>query len=75
VSDGPVLEILHLVTQDNQPYGSARLACELCGLWCIRAPGHPVYTDDRDFHKNPPDGYVACDGKSDGQIVAEVMES
>lgn len=41
---------LHLRTQDNQPYGSVRRCCEVCGemVW----PEHqgadtPQWTDDR----------------------------
>jgi len=27
--------IVHLVTQDDQPYGSERRSCENCGKWII----------------------------------------
>lgn len=42
-------EVLHLVTQDNQPYGSTRRCCEMCGAMCW--PGMEGsakrWTDDR----------------------------
>ena len=49
-------KVLHLVTQDNQPYGSVRVCCERCGAY-----GDMEYhTDDRETFRNPPDGYVSC---------------
>jgi hypothetical protein len=38
-------DVLHIMTQKNQPYGSQRRCCERCGemIWgCNR----PNYTDD-----------------------------
>lgn len=38
--------VIHLMTQDNQPYGSERRCCELCGImiWCGE---RPAFIDDR----------------------------
>jgi hypothetical protein len=38
--------ILHLMTQDDQPYGSTRKCCEVCGV----IPWN--YTDDRKVYEN-----------------------
>jgi len=44
-------EPLHLVTQDNQPYGSERRCCERCGRMCWRGMKGAAmrWTDDRKF--------------------------
>jgi len=45
--------IVHFMTQDNQPYGSARMCCEECGTAQF-APGFE-FTSDRSFYaKLPP---------------------
>jgi hypothetical protein len=36
--------VLHLVTQENQPYGSERRCCQECGIMTIGA-NQPPYTD------------------------------
>lgn len=36
---------LHLITQDDQPYGSVRRCCEMCG--CMKSAALGVFTDDR----------------------------
>jgi hypothetical protein len=41
---------LHLMTQDNQPYGSMRLCCEKCGLMMEEH----AWTDSRDVYYYPP---------------------
>lgn len=43
------LKVLHLVTQRDQPYGSARKCCEKCGLGIHMMTGDAhgeLYTDD-----------------------------
>lgn len=50
---------LHLVTQDNQPFGSVRKCCEKCG----QMVGNITYTDDKGLYENPPTGgpkYTRC---------------
>ena len=65
------LRVLHLMTQDNQPYGSERRCCEICGTMIWTEP-MPAYTDDRiRFNGMEPDealklGYVKCNGKPVG---------
>lgn len=43
--------MIHLRTQDNQPYGSMRRCCEICGvmIWPERfgVERTPAWTDDR----------------------------
>ena len=51
---------LHLITQDDQPYGSRRKCCEVCGAMLHK---NLTYTDDRDAYKNLPKGgpnYIRC---------------
>ena len=50
---------LHLMTQDNQPYGSSRRCCEICGVMIWPLP-QPQWTEDRQVYMNPPEKYVAC---------------
>lgn len=50
--------IVHLVTQRDQPYGSVRRCCEVCG----RVPHEPdSYTDDPAKFGAMPDGFVTCE--------------
>ena len=53
-------EVLHLMTQDDQPYGSQRRCCERCGAMIWGIP-QPAWTDDRRVYADPPAGHVACD--------------
>lgn len=41
-------ETLHIVTQNNQPYGSQRRCCEYCGRMCWRGMDGSAqrWTDD-----------------------------
>jgi hypothetical protein len=48
---------LHLVTQDDQPYGSVRRCCERCGEMVQPAPW--TYTDEYA-------AYAKADGKTPG---------
>lgn len=40
------LRVLHLVTQDNQPYGSVRQCCQECGIMTI-GPTAPIHTIEK----------------------------
>lgn len=40
-------KILHLVTQDGQPYGSVRKCCEKCGLGIHAMPSGHSYVDEK----------------------------
>ena len=50
--------VLHLMTQRNQPYGSERRCCEVCGRM-IASTTFP-YTDDPDLYQNPGPNYIPC---------------
>lgn len=52
-------EVLHYMTQNNQPYGSQRRCCEECGIMIWPHP-QPTWTDDLDVYKNPPSGLIPC---------------
>ncbi len=56
--------ILHLVTQDNQPYGSTRKCCERCGKWVGTMDGYTSgWTDNHEeFTREFADsvGVVRC---------------
>ncbi len=59
--------ILHLKTQDSQPYGSARLCCEKCGLLM----NGQCWTNDRKLYMDSPvDGpkYVRCEDNQELDI-------
>ena len=45
--------IVHLRTQDNQPYGSTRLCCSMCGRAHPHATGKddPQYTHETDSYE------------------------
>lgn len=48
---------LHLVTQENQPFGSTRMCCQNCGL-AISAMGDDQYADSREaFTHTLANGY------------------
>ena len=45
-------KIMHLVTQNNQPYGSRRKCCECCGLGIHAMPaGHSYVDEEANFTK------------------------
>ena len=54
-----MIEILHLVTQRDQPYGSVRRCCEKCGAMVHGASG-VCWTDDLQLYDKPPSEYVNC---------------
>lgn len=41
-------KILHLRTQNNQPYGSVRLCCEICGLAIPKISKSETYIETND---------------------------
>lgn len=47
-----VKPILHLKTQDGQPYGSVRKCCEECGVMILgdSLPEGEHWTDDRELY-------------------------
>jgi hypothetical protein len=51
--------VLHLKTDEGQPYGSERRCCERCGIM-IWIPPVPTWTADREVYASPPEGYVSC---------------
>lgn len=61
--------VVHLMTQDGQPYSSERRCCEICGLMIFHNPDLPRYTNDRtQFKELPKKGttgvpLVACNGE------------
>ena len=61
MAERPVTEktVLHLMTQDNQPYGSRRRCCEMCGVM-IWFGSQPAWTDDRELYEMPSVRYVPC---------------
>ncbi len=51
-------KILHLITQDNQPYGSVRLSCERCGAF--KSMDNDYVTTIKETWLNPPQGFTNC---------------
>ena len=54
----PVVAPLHLRTQRNQPYGSERRCCEMCGamVWeSMQGDKTPRWTDDEKAYWKAPD--------------------
>lgn len=53
--------VLHLLTQDDQPYGSVRKCCELCGE---QYSMDMIYSDTKKGYdwvlKHRPDKYASC---------------
>jgi hypothetical protein len=66
-------EVLHLVTQRGQPYGSVRMCCEECG---VMVRGASVYwTDSPQLYNDPPTEYINCKEASRNiNEVAEIMD-
>jgi len=57
------MQILHLKTQDNQPYGSVRKCCEECGKMIVgnSLPNDHWWTDERVMYENADEqGYKKC---------------
>jgi hypothetical protein len=54
------MKIVHLITQRDQPYGSRRLCCELCGEYGRLGDGTHFHTDEVDFEEKLPEGYASC---------------
>ena len=64
---------LHLMTQRDQPYGSQRKCCEMCGLMMVARPDsfwrEHRWTDEADHYKHwpantGPDELVPCNVRS-----------
>lgn len=58
----PVREpVIHYVTQEGQPYGSLRKACNMCGAWVHENPEFNAWwTEDREVYNNPKEGLRRC---------------
>jgi hypothetical protein len=54
----PNAQIAHLMTQRNQPYGSERRCCEVCGRMIIGTMNQ--YTDDEDVYNHLDKNYIRC---------------
>ena len=53
---------IHLVTQRDQPYGSVRRCCEICGLATSAMNGRVhAWTDDQKRYEAPRDDEQRCD--------------
>jgi len=59
----PAKIVLHLKTQDDQPYGSHRRCCERCGVMLWGQAGEPPWTDDREVYEQLPPGFTRCDAQ------------
>lgn len=64
-------KILHLMTQDDQPYGSQRKCCERCGLMMVARQDSfwkdHAWTDDKSEYAAENGGYIRCgDAKQSG---------
>lgn len=73
------LKVVHLVTQRNQPYGSCRQCCEICGTMTI-GRNAPLWTDDLeqwDDRKLLADhGYIRCDDlRKEEKKAQQILES
>jgi len=58
---------VHLMTQDDQPYGSERRCCERCGSAYWNWPEGDIYVSSQlHFTKETVerDGYIRCGDKS-----------
>lgn len=53
------MTILHFKTQSDQPYGSQRRCCNMCGMMLWNQPGEPPWTDDADAYDMSPDRCIA----------------
>lgn len=58
------VQVVHLVTQRGQGYGSTRCCCEECGEYGLIAwgsgPNGHIWIDDPEVYGKLPPGYVAC---------------
>lgn len=66
--------ILHLMTQDNQPYGSRRKCCEICGVMIQGPDAYEFHNNREEFNTLPlSPGYVKCDGQLPWERAAELL--
>lgn len=57
-------KIVHLITQRNQPYGSVRRCCELCGAYGkIDGKTHFYVETETEFSKLP-EGHIRCNDRT-----------
>lgn len=59
----PLLLPMHYMTQNNQPYGSVRKCCEICGRAAF-IEGYQ-YTEDRGFYNNHPNNCKRLENNDD----------
>lgn len=58
------MKTLHLMTQQDQPYGSERRCCEQCGLMLVWRPAsfwddHGYVEEQSDYH-DQHEGHLSC---------------
>jgi len=53
------LKVLHLMTQEDQPFGSTRRCCEVCRTM-IWGPIQPYWTYEPETFQDPPEGFTNC---------------
>lgn len=57
-------KIVHLITQRDQPYGSVRRCCELCGAYGkIDGKTHFYVETETEFSKLP-EGHIRCNDRT-----------
>jgi len=54
----PNPQVLHLMTQRDQPYGSVRRCCERCGRMIVGTT--LLYTTDEFVYNHTPPDYIDC---------------
>ena len=69
------MDVIHLMTQRDQPYGSVRRCCEVCGT-AISAEPKFLYTDDSKWYFNEtlimPIGMVRCFHLGPGTVLGKL---
>lgn len=59
--NGVIRAVIHLMTQDDQGYGSERRCCERCGIMIAYRNDPPHWTDERKVYANPEKHFIRCD--------------
>ena len=57
-------KIVHLITQRDQPYGSVRLCCELCGAYGKIDGKTHFYVETETEFSELPEGHVRCNDRA-----------
>lgn len=61
------MKTLHLMTQRDQPYGSARRCCERCGMMLVARPAAfweaHAYTDEESHYHDKHAGHETCQSR------------